>query len=83
VHCYEAAGGLWYLKEPTVRTPGHSALTSCLCYHFIITGAELERTEQEVEHLRKEVDKLKHCGEKIISVAVCVKSDETLELYST
>ncbi|CAL8368818.1 unnamed protein product [Lota lota] len=26
-----------------------------------LSGAELERTEQEVENLRKEVDKLKHC----------------------
>ena len=34
-----------------------------LYYLFLITGAELERTEQEVENLRKEVDKLKHCGE--------------------
>ena len=30
---------------------------------LLISGAELEKTGQEVENLRKEVDKLKHCGE--------------------
>lgn len=28
-----------------------------------ISGFELQETVQEVEHLKKEVDKLKHCGE--------------------
>lgn len=30
---------------------------------LIISGSELQGTVQEVENLRKEVDKLKHCGE--------------------
>lgn len=30
---------------------------------LIISGSQLEGTVQEVENLRKEVDKLKHCGE--------------------
>ena len=29
----------------------------------MISGSELQGTVQEVENLRKEVDKLKHCGE--------------------
>ena len=71
----EAAGGVWYFNELMVRISGHTVLTSRLYYHSFITGAELERTEQEVENLRKEVDKLKHCGEKHISVTICVKYD--------
>lgn len=35
---------------------------------LIISGSELQGTVQEVENLRKEVDKLKHCGETDLSV---------------
>lgn len=35
---------------------------------LIISGSELQGTVQEVENLRKEVDKLKHCGETDLGV---------------
>lgn len=35
---------------------------------LIISGSELQGTVHEVENLRKEVDKLKHCGETDLSV---------------
>lgn len=35
---------------------------------LIISGSELQGTVQEVENLRKEVDKLKHCGETDLAV---------------
>lgn len=35
---------------------------------FIISGPELQGMVQEVENLRKEVDKLKHCGETDLGV---------------
>lgn len=42
---------------------------------LIISGSELQGTVQEVENLRKEVDKLKHSGETDLGVnlktAIC------------
>lgn len=39
--------------------------------HFLlsVTGSELQGTVEEVENLRKEVDKLKHSGEKDFCVS--------------
>ncbi len=44
--------------------------------YSIISGSELQGTVQEVENLRKEVDKLKQCGETDLGVNLktqCVK----------
>lgn len=37
-------------------------------FKICFSGSELQGTVQEVENLRKEVDKLKHCGETDLAV---------------